>query len=74
MEWELLARPGECPRKFSLTADEAVALLNAAIESAGKVALPWESAPVRLKPSAQLLKLVRLSELEAVKEGPDASK
>jgi CRISPR-associated protein Csb1 len=74
MEWELLARPGEVPRKFSLNGDEAVALLNAAIESAGKTTLPWESTPVPLKPSAQLLKLVRLSQLEAVNEGPDASK
>jgi CRISPR-associated protein Csb1 len=73
MEWELLARPGEVPRKFSLNGDEAVALLNAAIKSAAKTALPWENKPVPLKPSAQLLKLVRLSQLEAVKEGPDAS-
>ena len=73
MEWELLARPGEAPRKFSLTADEAVALLNAAIEAASKTALPWESEPVSLEPSAQLLKLVRRSQLEAVKEGPDVT-
>jgi CRISPR-associated protein Csb1 len=73
MEWELLARPGEVPRKFSLNGDEAVALLNDAIESAAKTAPPWENNPVRLKPSAQLLKLVRLSQLEAVNEGPDAS-
>jgi CRISPR-associated protein Csb1 len=72
MEWELLARPGEAPRKFSLTADEAIALLKAAIESARKTGLPWEEAPIPLKPSPELLKLVRLSQLEAVKEGPDA--
>jgi CRISPR-associated protein Csb1 len=72
MEWELLARPGDAPQKFSLTGGEAVALLNAAIDAAGKTALPWENAPITLKPSAQLLKLVRLSQLEAVKEGPDA--
>jgi CRISPR-associated protein Csb1 len=72
MEWELLARPGEAPQKFSLAGDEAIALLNAAIDAAGKTGLPWESAPIALKPSAQLLKLVRLSQLEAVREGPDA--
>jgi CRISPR-associated protein Csb1 len=72
MEWELLARPGEDPEKFSLTSDEAVALLNAAIESAGKNELPWEKEPILLKPSLNLLKLVRLSQLEAVKEEPDA--
>jgi CRISPR-associated protein Csb1 len=73
MEWELLARPGEAPQKFSLTADEAVALLKAAIESASKTALPWESAPITLKPSANLLTLVRLSQHKAVRESPDAS-
>lgn len=72
MEWELLARPGEAPQRFSLTTDQAIALLDAAIENAGKTALPWERAPVVLKPSPQLLKLVRLSQREAVKEGPDA--
>lgn len=72
MEWELLARPGETPGKFSLTADEAISLLNAAVESAREIDLPWESEPVLLEPSAQLLKLVRLSQLEAVREGPDA--
>jgi CRISPR-associated protein Csb1 len=73
MEWELLACPGEPPKKFSLTGDVAIALLNAAIEEARNVGLPWESTPVQLKPSAELLKLVRLSQLEAVREGPDAS-
>lgn len=72
MEWELLARPGEAPQRFSLAGDEAIALLNAAIDAASKTGLPWESAPIALKPSAQLLKLVRLSQLEAVREGPDA--
>ncbi len=72
MEWELLARPGEAPQKFSLAGDEAIALLSAAVESASKTKLLWESTPLTLKPSAQLLKLVRLSQLEAVKEGPDA--
>src|SRR5262249_25536129 len=71
MEWELLARPGDAPQKLSLTGDEAVALLKDAIEAAHETKLPWESEPITLKPSAQFLKLVRLSQLEAVKEGPD---
>jgi CRISPR-associated protein Csb1 len=72
MEWELLARPGDTPQKYSLTSDAAIAPLNDAIEAAGKTELSWESSPITLKPSAQLLRLVRLSQLEAVKEGPDA--
>lgn len=73
MEWELLARPGEPPQRYSLTADEAIVLLNEALASLGNTKLPWESDPVTLKPSAELLKLVRLSQREALKEGPDAS-
>ena len=67
MEWELLARPGKPPQKFPLTGDAAIELLKAAIEEAKKVGLPWED-KLTLKPSAQLLKLVRLSQLEAVKD------
>lgn len=66
MEWELLARPGEPPQKFPLTGDAAIDLLKAAIEEAEKAKLPWED-KLTLKPSAQLLELVRRSQLEAVK-------
>ena len=72
MEWELLARPGEPPQKFPLTGDAAIKLLNAAIEEAKQVKLPWED-KLTLKPSAQLLKLVRLSQLKAVQEDSGAS-
>jgi hypothetical protein len=70
MVWELLARPGEAPQQYSLTGDEAIALLNAAIKRVEQAKLPWEGT-IPLKPSANLLKLVRLSQIEMVKEGPD---
>ena len=72
MEWELLARPGEPPQKFPLTGDAAIELLNAAIEEAKKDKLPWED-KLTLKPSAQLLELVRRSQLKAVQEDSSAS-
>ena len=72
MEWELLDRPSTPPIKFALTAAEAEKLLEEAIGAARKSNLPWEDKPIVLKPSAELLKLVRLSQREAVKEGPDA--
>ena len=72
MEWELLARPGEPPQKFPLTGDAAIDLLKAAIEEAEKAKLPWED-KLTLKPSAQLLQLVRRSQLEAVQEDSSAS-
>ena len=40
---------------------------------ARKTNLLWEDKPITLKPSAELLKLVRLSQREAVKEEASAS-
>ena len=70
MEWELLDKPGQEPRKFEMNGDQAVALLNATI-AATDANLPWREKPVILKPSAELLKLVRLSQLETTKEDAD---
>ncbi len=68
MSWDLLERPGAKPREFALTGEQAVALLNEAINAARKSGLAWREEPVVLKPSAELLKLVRLSQLQATKE------
>lgn len=70
MFWELLEHPGAAPRKFELTADQAVNLLNQATSAAGRSGLVWRKEPVALKPSAELLKLVRLSQMQ-VKEGTE---
>jgi CRISPR-associated protein Csb1 len=64
MVWELLDRPGEEPRRFSLTADATVDLLKGAVEAARQKGLPWPEEPLVLKPSEELVKLVRLSQLE----------
>ncbi len=72
MHWELLERPGAKPREFALTGEQAVALLNEAIDTARTSGLPWRDEPVVLKPSAELLKLVRLSQLQATKEPAEA--
>lgn len=68
MVWELLERPGVEPRKLGLASEQAVTLLNEAIDAAKQSGLPWREEPVALKPSAELLKLVRLSQLQAIKE------
>jgi len=59
--WELMATPGQPPQTFTLTGDEAVILLNTAIESAKAAKLPWEG-EIELKPSSELLELVRRSQ------------
>jgi len=73
MEWELLERPGATPAKFSLTGDAAIKLLNDAITSAETLKLPWAKVPILLKPSQELVKLVRLSQLEATKESGETT-
>ncbi len=71
MTWELLARPGEEPRRFTLTAEDAVSLLNSAAEETTKVGLPWNTKPVVLQPQPELVDLVRSSQELAIKSGPE---
>lgn len=73
MEWELLENPGATPVRYSLTGEAAANLLKEAVAAAIKANLKWEDTPVPLKPSPDLLKLVRLSQEKAINEGPDAS-
>lgn len=74
MVWELLDRPGTEPKRFSLSGEDAVALLNSAADQAKDKGLPWPEEPLILKPSPELVKLVRLSQLEAAKKtGEEAS-
>ena len=73
MEWELLDRPGSTPTKISLTSDAAIRLLNDAIAAATAVGLRWTKEPIALKPSQELIKLVRLSQLEATKESGESA-
>lgn len=71
MQWELLDRPGTEPKKFSLTGDQAIDLLNESVAAAKAAKLPWIEEPISLKPSPELLNLVRLSQIEATKEGAE---
>jgi CRISPR-associated protein Csb1 len=73
MVWELLDRPGDDPKKYSLTADGAVRLLNGTVDAARQVGLPWPEEPLVLKPSAVLVDLVRRSQVEAKQKGVEAS-
>ena len=70
-EWELLAKPGETPQRFTLDSEAARKLLAEAVSAAEKAGLKWRSEPLALQPSKELLKLVRLSQQQAVKAGGD---
>jgi CRISPR-associated protein Csb1 len=69
MHWDLLANPSEVPQSYSLDSAGAKNLLKNAVKAAEQAGLTWRTEPVVLKPSAELAKLVRLSQLQAVKEG-----
>lgn len=71
MTWEVLDRPGEAPRGFSLDADRAVALFKAAVERAESLGLSWRKEPLRLDPSPQLVDLVRTSQEIAATQGKE---
>lgn len=72
MTWELLKKPGEKPEEFSLTANEAIQLLNDAVGAAKSANLKWNEEPIELVPQQKLAELVRLSQLEATKEEGEA--
>ena len=67
LKWSLLDR--KHPKDFSLTGDESIALLQAAVDAAKKAGLPWREEPLVLQPSDKLVKLVVKSQLLAIKKG-----
>lgn len=66
--WELLDRPGANPKEFELHPDDAFLLLNQTIREAQEAGLPWEG-EIELKPSSELVKLVRMSQELASEQG-----
>lgn len=68
MHWELLAKPGEPPQAFALDSVGAKKLLADAVSSAEHAGLTWQTEPLTLKPSKELLQLVKLSQQQAKKE------
>lgn len=68
--WQLLDTPGATPKQFSLTPDQAVDLLNTAIEEARNAKLPWEG-EIELTPSDELIELVCRSQKLASAEGAE---
>jgi len=72
LEWELLAKPGEQPERYTLDRSAALQLLADATDAASRAGLGWHEEPMKLEPSKQLLELVRKSQEMAVKEGVEA--
>lgn len=71
MVWQLLDHPGVRPSEFELSGPQAIDLLSEAIEAARDAGLPWRDQPVALRPSGELLELVRRSQQLARREGAE---
>lgn len=67
-EWELLEKPGQPPRKFRMTGDQAIALLNEAVAAASQTGLKWMEEKLVLKPMPELAQLIQQSQEAAAKE------
>ena len=61
LSFELLEKPGE-PTPISLNSEQAIAIYNDAVKTATKLGLPWETTPIMLEPSPELLALVKKSQ------------
>ena len=71
--WRLLDRPGDKPRQFDLSGGQAREVYQQAVQEARNAGLPWLEQEMVLKPSRQLLALVRQSQLLAADTGADAA-
>ena len=60
--WKLLDRPGDEPRQFDLSSGQAREVYQQAVQEARDAGLPWLEQEMVLKPSRQLLALVRQSQ------------
>jgi len=63
-EWDLVDKPGTEPKRFHLSGEAALELLNEAVAAAKKAGLPWDH-EIELKPSDDLVELVRRSQESA---------
>jgi len=72
LSFELLEVPGK-PEAISLSSKDAIAIYNAAVSAATKLGLPWETSPITLTPSPELIELVKKSQALAA-TGTDGEK
>ena len=70
--WELLDRPGQEPQQFDFPGEQARSIYQQAVGEARDAGLPWLEQELILKPSRQLLALVRQSQVLAAEVTADS--
>ena len=68
MEWDLLDVPGQSSKRYTLDKAAAIKLFDDAVKTAKSAKLPWNTDPIVLTPSKQLVELVRKSQELSVSE------
>jgi CRISPR-associated protein Csb1 len=63
----VLERPGKAPTELTITAEDAIKLLEEAVAAAEKLGLVWQKEPVKLTPSPNLVALLKRSQDIAAK-------
>ncbi len=66
--WEMLDQPGAAQKTYTINSEAAISLLNEAVEAAKSAGLTWMENKLTLKPSAELVDLVRRSQDVAAAE------
>ena len=66
--WELIDKPGQKPESMVIGAAEACAVLSQAIQAVKAAKLPWMEQKLMLRPTAELIELVRQSQELAAKD------
>ena len=69
--WELLDRPGGQPQEFELPTEQGREVYRQAVQEAQQSGLPWLEREMTLKPSRQLIALVRQSQQLAAETAAD---
>jgi CRISPR-associated protein Csb1 len=62
LTWELLDKPGAAPAKLTIDSESAIKALADAVAAAEALGLKWRKEPLKLRPSPQLLALLRRSQ------------
>jgi CRISPR-associated protein Csb1 len=60
--WEMLDQPGVAPRTYTIDSKAAISLLNETVEAARAAGLTWMEQKLVLKPTPELVDLVRRSQ------------
>jgi CRISPR-associated protein Csb1 len=68
-QWEILEKPGQEPRKFTLSGEGAIKLLNEAVAAAELAGIEWRKEKLSLTPTPEFAELVRRSQEVQAKDG-----